>query len=70
MPVAIGCEQRRQNRIDVYGSRQGGALIYADALAGNNAIVFINFGSDYSTSAGTFPIQWATTGIFTIDLTP
>lgn len=47
-----------------------GALIYADVLAGNNAIVFINFGSDYSTSAGTFTIQWATTGIFTIDLTP
>jgi hypothetical protein len=46
------------------------ALIYADALAGNNAIVLVNFGSDYSTSAGTFTIQWATTGIFTIDLTP
>jgi hypothetical protein len=47
-----------------------GALIYADALAGNNAICFVNFGADYSTSAGTFTVQWASGGIFTIDLTP
>lgn len=47
-----------------------GALIYADALAGNNAIVLINFGADYSTSNGTWGIQWASGGVFTIDLTP
>lgn len=47
-----------------------GGLIYADALAGNNAIIFLNFGSDYSPNAGTFQIQWAATGIFTLDLTP
>ena len=46
------------------------ALIYADALAGNNAIVLVNFAADYSTTAGTFTIQWAAGGIFTIDLTP
>ena len=46
------------------------ALVYADALAGNNAIVLINFGADYSTTAGTFTIQWASGGILTIDLTP
>ena len=46
------------------------ALIYADALAGNNAICLINFGSDYSTSNGTFTLQLASGGIFTIDLTP
>lgn len=46
------------------------ALIYADALAGNNAIVLVNFGADYSTTAGTFTIQWASGGILTIDLTP
>jgi hypothetical protein len=46
------------------------ALAYADALAGNNAIVLVNFGADYSTVAGTFTIQWAAGGIFTIDLTP
>lgn len=45
-------------------------LLYADALAGNNAIVLVNFGADYSTSNGTFAIQWAAGGIFTIDLTP
>lgn len=46
------------------------ALIYADALAGNNAIVLVNFGADYSTVSGTFGITWASGGIFTIDLTP
>jgi hypothetical protein len=46
------------------------ALIYADALAGNNAICLVNFGADYSTVAGTFTIQWAAGGVFTIDLTP
>lgn len=47
-----------------------GGLIYADALAGNNAIVLINFGADFSTSNGTFAITWAATGIFTWDVTP
>ena len=46
------------------------ALVYADALAGNNAIVLINFGGDYSTSSGTFTIQWPSGGLFTLDLTP
>lgn len=46
------------------------ALLYADALAGNNAIVLVNFGADYSTVAGTFGIQWAATGVFAIDITP
>lgn len=46
------------------------ALIYADALAGNNAICLVNFGADYSTVAGTFTIQWNASGIFSIDLTP
>lgn len=50
------------------GARCG--LIYADALAGNNAIVLVNFGSDYSPNAGTFSITWASSGIFAIDLTP
>lgn len=45
-------------------------LGYADALAGNNAIVGINFGSNFSTVAGTFLITFAAAGIFTIDLTP
>lgn len=45
-------------------------LLYADALAGNNALVLINFGADYSTSNGTFQITWASTGVWTWDLTP
>lgn len=47
-----------------------GAKIYADALVGNNLIVGINFGADFSTNNGTFGIQWAAAGVFAIDLTP
>lgn len=47
-----------------------GYLLYADALAGNNAIVLINFAGDYSTVAGTFAITWDATGVFYIDFTP
>lgn len=47
-----------------------GYLLYADALAGNNAIVLVNFGADYSTVAGTFAITWNASGIFVVDLTP
>jgi len=48
-----------------------GAKMYADALAGDNVYVAIYFGgSGYSTSSGTFGIQWAATGVFAIDLTP
>ncbi len=46
------------------------ARIYADALAGDNLIVLINFGADYSTVAGTLAINWASAGVFAIDLTP
>lgn len=45
-------------------------LVYADALAGNNAIVLVNFGADYSTSNGTLGVTWSGSGVFTIDLTP
>ena len=47
-----------------------GYLLYADALAGNNAILLVDFGADYSTVAGTFAIVWNASGIFTIDLVP
>jgi hypothetical protein len=46
------------------------ALLYADALAGDNAIVLVDFTADYSTVAGTFAITWNASGIFYIDLTP
>lgn len=46
------------------------ALIYADALAGDNAIMLIDFDADYSTNNGTFTIQYASGGLFAWDLTP
>jgi hypothetical protein len=45
-------------------------MLYADALAGNNAIVLVNFAADFSTVNGTFGIQWPSTGVLAIDLTP
>ncbi len=47
-----------------------GAILYADALAGNNLIVAVTFGSDFTSTAGTFTIQFNSLGVFTIDLTP
>jgi hypothetical protein len=47
-----------------------GAIYYQDALAADNLVVGITFGSDFTSTAGTFTIQWASTGVFTIDLTP
>ncbi len=47
-----------------------GYLLYADVLAGNNAILLVNFGADYATVNGIFAITWNASGIFTIDLTP
>lgn len=47
--------------------------IYADALTTPTAdpvLVLVNFGADFSTTAGTFGIQWAAAGVFAIDLTP
>jgi len=44
--------------------------LYADALAGNNAILLVDFTADYSTVNGTFAITWAAGGIAIIDLTP
>jgi hypothetical protein len=47
------------------------ALVYADALAGNNAIVLVDFQGDYSTINGQFRIQWdGTYGIFYLNCTP
>jgi hypothetical protein len=49
------------------------ARIYADALTTPTAdalILLVNFGADYSTTNGTFGIQWAATGIATVDWTP
>jgi hypothetical protein len=45
-------------------------MAYADALAGNNAIVLSNFAADFATIAGTLQVAWHALGIFYIDLTP
>lgn len=52
----------------ITGARCG--VIYADALAGNNLILLVNFGGDYSTVAGTFAITWDAGGIWSWDMTP
>lgn len=48
------------------------AVIYADGQStpvAKPVFCLVNFGTDYSTTAGTFLIQWGA-GIFTLDLTP
>jgi len=47
-----------------------GAVYYADALAGNNIIVVVNFGGLFQVTVGTFQIQHNAAGIYTIDLIP
>ena len=47
-----------------------GAKLYADANAGNDLLVGVNFGSDFTSTAGTFTIQWAAGGVFTITFAP
>lgn len=47
-----------------------GAVVYADALAGDNGIVAINFGGDFQVTGGTFTIQYHANGLFTIDYIP
>ena len=46
-----------------------GAILYADALA-DQLICALTFGADFTSTAGTFTIQFAATGVFAIDLTP
>lgn len=47
-----------------------GAILYADALAADNLIVAVTFGADFSITAGTFTVQFAATGVLTVDWTP
>jgi hypothetical protein len=44
--------------------------IYADALAGDNLIILVNFGGAFSTSNGVFGVQLASAGLAAVDLTP
>lgn len=47
-----------------------GAKMYADALAADNLVVACYFGGAVTSTAGTFTIQFATLGVFTVDWTP
>lgn len=50
-----------------------GGLLYDDTMStpvAKPAIVLVNFGADYAVTSGTFTVQWAAGGVFTIDLTP
>jgi len=46
------------------------AVIYDDDLSPKALIACIDFGGAFSTTSGTFQIQWNTSGIFTLDLVP
>jgi hypothetical protein len=47
-----------------------GALIYADASAGNEALMLLAFGASYSSNASSFTILLPATGLVAFDLTP
>lgn len=47
-----------------------GVVLFDNTLAGDPLLCAVNFGADYSTTAGTFAITWATNGIFRIDYIP
>jgi hypothetical protein len=38
--------------------------------AASKLVCAVNFSGAFTSTAGTFTIQWASTGVFTIDLTP
>jgi len=47
-----------------------GAVIYDDTVTNDRLIAYIDFGGSFSTTSGTFQIQWNASGIFTLDLKP
>jgi hypothetical protein len=47
-----------------------GGMAYADALASNNNLFAINFGADYTSTAGTFLVTVPAGGWWTWDLIP
>ena len=47
-----------------------GAVIYDDTVTDDRLIAYIDFGGSFSTTSGTFQIQWNPSGIFTLDLKP
>lgn len=47
-----------------------GLLVYANGLAGDNAVCLVDCGAPVSTTAGTLTVTWNAAGIFTIDCVP
>jgi hypothetical protein len=47
-----------------------GAKLYADALAGDNLLVGMWFNGSFTSTAGTFTIQFAAGGVYTITFAP
>jgi hypothetical protein len=47
-----------------------GCKLYADALAGNNLILGINFAGAFQAIAAPFTIDWPSGVVFTLDCTP
>jgi len=50
-----------------------GCIIYDDTITTPYAdpqICLVNFGSDYSVTSGVLTIQWHSSGIFSLDMTP
>ena len=45
-------------------------VVYDDTVTNDRLIAYIDFGGDFSTTSGTFQIQWNASGIFTLDLKP
>ena len=45
-------------------------VVYDDTVTNDRLIAYIDFGGDFSTTSGTFQIQWNASGIFTLDLVP
>ena len=48
-------------------SNIGHGFVY-DASLSNNGVFHVDFGGSFSTTAGTFTINWDASGMFTIDL--
>lgn len=47
-----------------------GLVYYADPLTPKTPICFVNFGSDFASTSGTFLVTVNASGLFTIDMTP
>jgi len=45
-----------------------GCMIYKGSLGGDNGLLAVDFGSDFSTTNGTFAITWDTNGVAYFDV--